>query len=404
MVVSPIHKSRTQRHSLWGGLFLTLAALAAFSGCAGSKATPPSNPPVPVMAATAVTRDMPLQVHAIGAVEAYSTVAVKTQITGELTGVYFREGQEVKKGDLLFTLDKRPFEADLKKQQSNLSRDKAQAELAHTQVRRYSALLKEGVIAKEQYDQMQSSADALDAAIQADEAAVENSQVQLQYCSIYSPINGKVGSLLIHQGNMIKANDVPLVNINQIQPIRVSFTVPEQYLDEIKRFADAGKLPVQVAIPDDAKPAIGKLSFIDNSVDSTTGTIKLKGEFINQDRRLWPGQFVDVNLTLSTQRHAVVVPTQAVNTGQRGQYIFVIKPDMTVEARQVKVNRTSSGHAVIDTGITPGERVVTDGQVRLVPGAKVQIKEALLPQAPPGASENKPAASSAAAATPEGRS
>ncbi len=380
-------------------ILLITAALVVLAGCGGTKAAPPSNPPVPVMAATVVTRDMPLQVHAIGSVEAYSTVAVKTQITGELMGVHFREGQEVKKGDLLFTLDKRPFEADLKKQESNLARDKAQAELAHTQAKRYAALYKEGVIAKEQYDQMQSSADALDAAIEADQAAVENSRVQLLYCSIYSPINGKVGSLLIHQGNMIKANDVPLVNINEIQPIRVAFTVPEQYLDEIKRFSAAGKLPVQVSIPDDPKPAIGKLSFVDNAVDPTTGTIKLKGEFVNQDRRLWPGQFVDVSLTLNTQRNAVVVPTQAVNTGQQGQYIFVIKPDMTVEARPVKVNRTSSGQAVIEAGVAAGERVVTDGQVRLVPGAKVQIKEALVPQAP----ESRPAAS-AVSAGGEGRS
>jgi multidrug efflux system membrane fusion protein len=345
---------------------------------------------------------MPVQVHAIGAVEAYSTVAVKTQITGELTGVYFREGQDVKKGDLLFTLDKRPFEADLKKQESNLARDKAQAELAQVQVKRYAALLKEGVIAKEQYDQIQSNAAALDAAVEADKAAVENSKVQLVYCSIYSPINGKVGSILIHQGNMIKANDVPLVTINQIEPIRVAFTVPEQYLAEIKRFSAAGTLPVQVTIPADSRPAVGKLSFIDNSVDQTTGTIKLKGEFINRDRRLWPGQFVDVNLTVSKQPNAVVVPTQAVNTGQQGQYIFVIKPDMTVEARTVKVNRTSSGQTVIDSGIASGERVVIDGQVRLVPGAKVQIKEALVPQPPPGTPESKPAAQTSTPA--EGRS
>jgi multidrug efflux system membrane fusion protein len=355
------------------------------------------------MAATVVSRDMPVQVHAIGAVEAYSTVAVKTQITGELTGVYFREGQEVKKGDLLFTLDKRPFEADLKKQESNLARDKAQAELAHTQLKRYAALMKVGVIAKEQYDQYSSNADAMDAAVEADKAAVENAKVQLVYCSIYSPINGKVGSILIHQGNMIKANDVPLVNINQIEPIRVAFTVPEQYLGEIKRFSAAGKLPVQASIQTDPKPAVGTLSFIDNTVDQTTGTIKLKGEFLNRDRRLWPGQFVDVNLTLNRQPNAIVVPAAAVNTGQQGQYIFVIKPDMTVEARPVKVNRTAGGQAVIDSGVASGERVVTDGQVRLVPGAKVQIKEAIAPQSPAGGPEKKPAVMSSSAGQ-DGRS
>jgi multidrug efflux system membrane fusion protein len=370
-------------------LLTTVCALLA--GCAGTKAAPPAPSAVPVIAARVVSRDMPVQVHAIGAVEAYSTVAVKTQITGELTGVYFREGQEVKKGDLLFTLDKRPFEADVKKQESNLARDKAQAELAHTQLKRYAALMKEGVIAKEQYDQYSSNADAMDAAVEADKAAVENAKVQLVYCSIYSPINGKVGSILIHQGNMIKANDVPLVNINQIEPIRVAFTVPEQYLGEIKRFSAAGKLPVQASIQTDPKPAVGTLSFIDNTVDQTTGTIKLKGEFLNRDRRLWPGQFVDVNLTLNRQPNAIVVPAAAVNTGQQGQYIFVIKPDMTVEARPVKVNRTAGGQAVIDSGVASGEQVVTDGQLRLVPGAKVQIKEAIAPQPPAAGPERKPA-------------
>jgi multidrug efflux system membrane fusion protein len=402
-IVLELHNLRLSLHRRLFLLAIAIAVCLMLAACSGTKAAPPAAAPVPVLAATAETRNMPVQVHAIGAVEAYSMVAVKTQITGELTGVYFREGQEVKKGDLLFTLDKRPFEAELKKQESNLARDKAQAQLAQIQVKRYAALLKEGVIAKEQYDQIQSSADALDAAVDADKAAVENSKVQLVYCSIYSPINGRVGSILIHQGNMIKANDVPLVNINQIEPIRVAFTVPEQYLGEIKRFAAGGNLPVQATVPNDARPAVGKLSFIDNSVDQTTGTIKLKGEFVNRDRRLWPGQFVDVNLTLSTQPHAIVVPTQAVNTGQQGQYVFVIKPDMTVEARTVKVNRTSSGQAVIDSGVASGERVVTDGQVRLVPGAKVQLKEALAPQSTPGTPENKPAASTLSTRA-EGRS
>ncbi len=359
------------------------------AGCAGTKAaSPQATPVVPVLAATVQQKDMPVLVQAIGAAEAYSTVAVKTQVTGELTGVYFQEGQFVKKGRLLFTLDKRPFEAELKKQEGNLARDIAQEQLARTQLARYVALLKDGVIAKEQYDQMQSNSEALDAAVQADKAAVEDARVQLTYCSIYSPINGRVGSLLIHQGNMIKANDVPLVNINQIEPIRVAFTVPEQYLSEVKRFAAEGRLPVRAAIPSDDRPAIGKLSFIDNTVDQATGTIKLKGEFANADHRLWPGQFVNVTLTLSTQPNAIVVPSQAIQNGQRGQFVFVIKPDMTVEARPVTVSRNSGGQAVVETGLSAGERVVTDGQLRLVPGAKVEIKEAVAPQAAPRGPEN----------------
>ena len=374
---------------------LAIAACGLGLGCSNTNAAAPVMPAVPVVAAVVEQKDMPVQVQAIGSVEAYSMVAVKTQITGQLTKVDFQEGQDVRKGDLLFELDKRPFEADLKKQQANLARDIAQAELAHVQVKRYAALLKEGVIAKEQYDQLQSNGDALDAAVEADKAAVENSRVQLQYCSIYSPINGRVGTLLIHQGNMIKANDVPLVNINQIEPIRVAFMVPEQYLGEVKRFAAGGKLPVQAAIQGQGKPSIGKLSFIDNTVDSTTGTIKLKGEFVNNDRRLWPGQFVNVTLTLNTQPNAIVVPSQAVNTGQQGQFVFVIKPDMTVETRPVTVIRSGNGQTVIDKGVTAGERVVTDGQVRLVPGAKVEIKQAVGPQATPSSVETKasPAAS-----------
>lgn len=374
------------------GLLLISAAALVLAGCSNTKAAAPVTPAVPVLAAAVEQKNMPVQVQAIGSVEAYSMVAVKTQITGQLVAVRFQEGQDVKQGDLLFELDKRPFEADLKKQEANLSHDIAQAELAHVQVKRYAALLKEGVIAKEQYDQIQSNADALDAAVQADKAAVENARVQLQYCSIYSPIHGRVGTLMIHQGNMIKANDVPLVQINQIEPIRVAFTVPEQYLGEVKKFAGNGRLPVEAMIQGETRPAVGKLSFIDNSVDSTTGTIKLKGEFLNSDRRLWPGQFVNVTLTLNTQPHAIVVPSQAVNTGQQGQFVFVIKSDMTVEPRPITVLRSSNGETVVDKGLASGERVVTDGQSRLVPGAKVEIKQAVGPQSTPASTETKGAA------------
>lgn len=381
---------------------LVLATSVLLTACSGGKTPAPSIPVVPVLAATVEQKDMPVQLQAIGSVEAYSTVSVKTQVTGELIGVHFLEGKDVKEGDLLFTLDKRPFEAELNKQEANLERDTAQGKLARLDADRAAGLYKQGVTSRQQYDQAQSNAETLDAAVRADKAAVENAKVQLIYCSIHSPISGQTGTLMIHQGNMIKANDVPLVNINQIEPIRVSFTVPEQYLAEIKRYSATGKLPVQATVPNDPKPATGSLSFIDNSVDQTTGTIKLKGEFVNRDRRLWPGQFVDVNLTLNRQPNAVVVPAAAVNTGQQGQYIFVIKPDMTVDARPVKVNRTTSGQAVIDSGVASGEQVVTDGQVRLVPGAKVQIKEAVAPQ-PSGPSQGKPAALSSAAAQ-DGRS
>lgn len=364
---------------------LILAVLVAWTACSRTKAAPPVTSAVPVLAAAVEQKDVPLQVRAIGTVEPYSTVQVKTQITGELTGVFFKEGQDVKKGQLLFTLDKRPFEAALRQAESNLARDQAQAENARVQARRYEALWNSGVVAKEQYDQIQSSAEALEAAVAADKAAVENARVQLIYCSINSPINGRTGNLMIHQGNMIKANDTPfLVSINQIEPIYSSFTVPQQFLAEIKKYTATGKLRVEAIIPNDPRGSLfGKLSFIDNSVDQATGTIKLKGEFPNTDRRLWPGLFVTVALTLRNQPNAIVVPSQAVQNGQQGQFVFVIKSDMTVESRPVIISRSTDGLAVVEKGLAPGEQVVTDGQLRLVPGAKVEIKQALAPEAQP---------------------
>jgi len=363
---------------------LAAGSLGLLTSCTGTKAAPPAPTAVPVLAATVEQKNVPQQVRAIGAVESYSTVSVKTQITGELTGVFFKEGQDVKKGQLLFTLDKRPFGADLKKAEGNLSKDRAQAVNARVQARRFDALFKAGVVSKEEYDQMQSNAEALEAAVASDEAAVENARVQVLYCSIYSPINGRTGNLIVHQGNMIKANDnPPLVNINQVEPIYVTFTVPEQNLAEIKRYASTGKLRVDAYIPNDTRgPAVGTLSFIDNAVDQTTGTIKLKGEFANADRRLWPGQFVNAVLTLRNQPNAIVVPSQAVQNGQQGQFVFVIKNDMTVEARPIVIGQSADGQAIVEKGLAPGERVVTDGQLRLVPGSKVQIKQASIPSQP----------------------
>ncbi len=320
-------------------VFLTTNFLGLLTSCAGTKAAAPPPSAVPVVAATVEQKDVPQQLRAIGAVEPYSTVAVKTQITGELTGVFFREGEDVKKGQLLFTLDKRPLEAELKKAEGTLAKDQAQAEHARVQQQRYEVL----------------------------------------YCSIYSPINGRTGGLMVHQGNEVKANDVPvLVNINQVEPIYVTFMVPEQNLAEIKKYASQKKLQVEANIPNDSRGKVaGTLSFIDNAVDQTTGTIKLKGQFPNIDRRLWPGQFVDAVLTLRALPNAIVVPSQAVQNGQQGQFVFVIKNDMTVEARPIVVSQNENGQAVIQSGLAPGERVVTDGQLRLVPGSKVQVKQAL---------------------------
>jgi membrane fusion protein, multidrug efflux system len=361
---------------------LTCAGMVWLAACAGTKAAQPTAPPpVPVLSAVAVKKDVPLQVRAIGAVEAYSMVSVRTQVTGELTGVFFREGDFVKKGSLLFTLDKRQYEADLHKAEGDLARDQAQAENAHAQTRRYESLWKAGVVSKEQFDQIKTSADTYDAAVRADQAAVENAKVQLTYCTIYSPIDGKTGNLIVHQGNMVKANDNPLVTINQVQPIYTTFTVPEQFLADVKRFMNKGRLKVAAAIPNDASgPAEGTLSFVDNMVDQSTGTIKLKAQFVNADRRLWPGQFVNVALTLSTYANATVVPSQAIQTGQQGAYVFVINPDMTVQSRPVTIAQNLDGQAVIEKGVSPGDQVVTDGQLRLIPGSKVQVKSSVAPQ------------------------
>ncbi len=368
-------------------LLASMAALLCWlSACVGTKAAPGAPPPVPVLAATVEQKDVPLQVHAIGAVEAYSTVSVKTQITGELTGVFFKEGEDVTKGQLIFTLDKRPLEADVRRAEGALARDEAQAQNALSEQKRYESLVKAGVVSTQEYDRVAANAAALEAAVRADKGALENAKVQLVYASIYSPINGRTGNLLVHQGNMIKANDVPsLVNINQVEPIYVTFTVPQQYLGEVKQYSRNGSLAVQAVIPGDTHGAItGKLSFIDNMVDSGTGTIKLKGVFANSDRRLWPGQFVDAYLTLKTQSNALVIPSQAIQNGQQGSFVYVIKDDNTVEARQVTTTETQqAGQLIVQKGLAAGERIVTDGQLRLVPGSKVQVKQATASQTVP---------------------
>src|SRR5258706_1035154 len=360
-------------------LAVTIGGLMCLSGCVGRKAAPGPPPPVPVLATTVEQKDVPLQVHAIGAVEAFSTVSVKTQITGELTGVFFKEGDDVQKGQLIFTLDKRPLEADVRRAEGALARDEAQAKNALSEQRRYESLVKAGVVSTQEYDRVESNAAAMEAAVRADKGALENAKVQLVYSSIYSPINGRTGNLLVHQGNMIKANDVPaLVNINQVEPIYVTFMVPQQYLADVKQYSRNGSLPVQAVIPSDSRgPITGKLSFIDNTVDAGTGTIKLKGMFTNSDRRLWPGQFVDAYLTLKTQNNALVSPSQAIQNGQQGTFVYVIKDDNTVEARVITTSEAQqAGQLIVQKGLTLGERIVTDGQLRLGPGSKAQIKQA----------------------------
>jgi multidrug efflux system membrane fusion protein len=357
------------------GFYIGIALLMATAACGGKKEQGPARA-IPVLADTVIQKAVPVEISVIGNCQAYSTVAVKSMVAGEISQVHFTEGKDVAKGDLLFTIDPRPFEAALKQAQANLERDRVQAENAKINAQRYEALIAKQAVSRQQYDQFRTNAEALEATVRLDEAAVENAKVMLSYCFIHSPIDGRTGNLLITRGNLIKANDVPLITINQIRPIYVAFSVPEQNLAEIKRYRAAGKsLKVEALPPNDTRGAEqGVLTFIDNTVDNTTGTILLKGTFPNKYRRLWPGQFVNVRLVLTTQPHAIVVPAQAVQTGQQGQYVFVIKPDLTVEARPVMVNRTINNDTIIDKGLKAGERVVTDGQLQLFPGAKVEIK------------------------------
>ncbi len=331
---------------------------------------------MPVTVATAVAKPVPEQLRAIGNVQAYATVLMRARVGGELHAVHFKEGDEVKSGDLLFTIDPRPFEAALKQAEANLARNRAQLEHARRQAQRYAAVVKKGYVSEEQNDQILANAAALEAAVRADEAAAENARLDLKYCSIRSPINGVTGQLKVDRGNLIKANDTdnPMVTIKQTSPIYVVFSVPEQNLPQLKRRLAVRPLDVSVSAPGDEKQVIrGELTFLDNTVDQTTGTILLRATFPNQDRALWPGQFVNVTLTLSTQQDAVVIPSQAVQTGQQGRYVFVITPDGTAEHRPVVLARTVDGEAVVEKGITPGERVVTDGQLRLTQGTQVKI-------------------------------
>jgi len=365
-----------ERSALVFYVVISIVMTVFLFSCSKKSGLPPRMEKVPVTSATVIQKAVPVQLRAIGNVEAYSTISVKSQIEGLLTRVYFKEGQDVKKGDLLFTIDPRPYEAALKQAEANLAKDTAQLENARVEVSRYAELVKKGYVAQEQYDQIGTNAIALEATVNANKALVENARLQFKYCFIYSPITGRTGNLMANQGNLIKANaDNPMVTINQIQPIYVTFSVPEQYLSEIKKYMAGRKVKVEAYIAkDENHPEEGVLTFVDNTVDTTTGTIKLKGTFANQKKSLWPGQFVNAVITLTTQPEAVVVPSQAIQTGQSGEYVFVIKNDFTVESRPVVISRTLDGETVIEKGLQPGDKVVTDGQLRLVPGTKVEVK------------------------------
>jgi len=360
-------------------VLLLLAGFALFPACERKvePAGPQTMPAMPVNVATAAKKTMPVEIRAIGNVVASATVSVLARVGGALEEVHFREGAEVEKGQLLFVIDPRPYEVALKEAEAYLARDQALQERAEADLKRYAELVKQDFVTKEQYDQARASAASLKATVQADEAAVKNARLQLSYCSIYAPIGGRTGDLLVDAGNLIKANDDhPMVVIYQIRPVEVSVAVPEEYLSRIRVSQASSPLKVR-ALSDREKPgtiAQGRLVFVNNTIDTATGTILLKASFANEDESLWPGQFVNVALTLGEQADVVVIPSNAVQTGQQGPYVFVVKDDHTVESRPVVVSRTLGEETVIEEGVQPGQTVVTDGQLRLAPGARVEIK------------------------------
>ena len=380
---------------LSGALILLISTLL-LPGCSGSEAvqsTPgvsgrgggPQSAPVPVTTAVAAQKPVPIVINVIGSAEAFQTVSVRSQVTGELRTVTFKEGDDVQKGQVLFELDRRPLEAALQQAEAVLARDLAQPANARAQATRYEDLAGRGIATREQVDQTRTAVAALEATIGADRAAVENAKIQLQYATIVSPLSGRTGASMVHAGNLVRANDTtPLVVINQITPMNVTFAVPESRLAEVKRYLAQRTLTVEAQPPNDPEATSrGRISFVDNQVDPSTGTIRLKGTFANENRRLWPGQYVNVKVTLTTDPTALVVPTPAVQTGQQGDYVFVVKSDQTVELRNIKIARTEGAETVIGQGLSAGETVVTDGQLRLVPGSRISVKPAVGAQTTP---------------------
>jgi membrane fusion protein, multidrug efflux system len=360
--------------------------------------------PVPVVVAKAALKNVPIEISPVGNVEAYSVVTVRAQTGGMITKINFQEGDYVKKDDVLFLIDRKPLEGQMKsavanlqkstalelQAEANLNRDSANAKYAREQTARYMKLVEDGIFAKEQGEQLKSNADALAQLLEADKAAINsakaqmesdqsainNLNIQLGYTTVYAPIDGRTGNILQKAGNIVTASTTDLATINQVQPIYVTFAVPEKSLGDVKRYMAQGALTVTARAQDGSGDMeTGELTFVDNTVDTSTGTIKLKGTFKNAGRKLWPGQFVSATLRLTTRPNAVVVPNQAVQTGQDGTYIYVVKEDQTVEVRPVTVGPRVDLDMVIDKGLEAGETVVTEGQLRLQPGSKVQFRD-----------------------------
>jgi multidrug efflux system membrane fusion protein len=376
-----------QRSAAWtipryresGLSFSIMIAFMVFLFVAGCSTGEKSNnrPPVavPVTIATAAEKSVPQILKTIGSVEASQTVSIRARIGGALTKVAITEGQDVKQGDLLFMIDSRPYQQVMEAALANLARDQAQLANAEKEVQRYTELMKDEYVTKQQYDQVNTAAEVLRNTVRSDEAAVETARLNLKYCNIVAPVAGRTGVITVHEGDQIKADDVEMVAVNQITPVQVIFSLPEQHLSAIRTYASTGSLPVEARFPDDpGKPSAGKLSFINNAVDPATRTILLKATFPNTDKHLWPGQFVNVILTLMVRPRAVVILSRAIQMGQQGTFVFVVKPDFTVESRLISPGQEIDGATIVEKGLQAGEKVVTDGQLRLIPGSKVLIQ------------------------------
>jgi membrane fusion protein, multidrug efflux system len=364
-------KINNVKRKIWSAALVCAVIIA---GC--SKKPVPQAGAVPVLVASVVLETVPIELSSFGVVEANMSVTVKSQVAGVLTKIHFTEGQELKQDDLLASIDSGSYDAALKAAQGTLEKDQAQLKNAQKDASRQGELFKKGFVSQNDYDNSVTAADALKATVDSDKAAVENASLLVGYCSIRSPINGVIGPANIKQGNIVKERDAAIATINQVCPIKICFTLPQQHLPAIRRYMAQSNLDVMVNIPsaEKEKPVKASLLFIDNAVDTQTGTIKLWALSQNVDHALWPGQFVNVTLVLAREPNVPVVPSQAIQTGQQGQFVYIVKPDNTVELRNVVVERTFNGSSVVRT-LTPGETVVTDGQLRLVPGDKIEIKD-----------------------------
>jgi len=375
--------SHGKRYAILAGLAVALAAgglVAYFSADSRAKEKPAAKGPgaAPVAVVAALQQSIPVRLQAIGNVEAYTSVAVKSRVDGQILEVHFREGQEVKKGEVLLMIDARPFEAAMKQAQAQALRDAASRDQALSQEKRYQELLDKNFVSKDAYAQYRTNAQTAQASAKASEAMVENAKLNLDYTVIRSPIDGYVGRALLQAGNMVKANDtISLVVINQVRPVYVSFAIPEQQLATVRDLMRKGPLTVEVADPGtDKLRGTGRIAFLDNAVDQTTGTIKVRAVFDNADAALWPGQFYTVRVKLYDQENAILVPSRALQTGPNGQFVYVVKEDMTVELRKVTVTRSEGDTAILaEGGVKKGEQVVVRGALRLAPGTKVNITE-----------------------------